>query len=69
MTLEEENPVQKQGDPNAKSGAEAEVSSERDQETEMYSRAATLLLAARERVLTLSEQRVSPSIVLPFHVH
>ncbi|KAI0752102.1 hypothetical protein C8Q74DRAFT_1211665 [Fomes fomentarius] len=60
LTLEEENPVQKQGDPNAKSGAEAEVSSERDQETEMYSRAATLLLAARERVLTLSEQRVSP---------
>ena len=37
----------------------AHWSAERDEEAEKYSRAAALLLAARERVLSLSEQRVS----------
>ena len=38
---------------------EPKVSAQRDQETEVYSRAASLLLAARERVLSLAEHRVS----------
>ena len=38
---------------------EPKVSAQRDQETEVYSRAASLLLASRERVLSLAEHRVS----------
>lgn len=36
-----------------------DASSERDQEMDKLSRAMTLLLAARDRVLTIAEQRVS----------
>jgi len=36
------------------------VSHEEDEKTQLLSQGLTLLLAARERVLTLSEQRVSP---------
>ena len=36
------------------------VSHEDDENTQLLSQGLTLLLAARERVLTLSEQRVSP---------
>jgi hypothetical protein len=38
------------------------VSPEEDEKTQLLSQGLTLLLAARGRVLTLSEQRVSPSI-------
>ena len=38
------------------------VSSEEDEKTQLLSQGLTLLLAARGRVLTLSEQRVGPSL-------
>ncbi|KAI0742624.1 hypothetical protein C8Q80DRAFT_1108429 [Daedaleopsis nitida] len=68
LALEDEASVQKHADPTIKNSLDAsrdvEMSAERDQEMEIYSRAATLLLAARERVLSLSEQRLtSPSFI------
>ena len=41
------------------------VSHEEDEKTQLLSQGLTLLLAARERVLTLSEQRVSPFSLSP----
>ena len=38
------------------------VSPEEDEKTQLLSQGLTLLLAARGRVLTLSEQRVGPSL-------
>ncbi|KAI0702571.1 hypothetical protein C8Q76DRAFT_632858 [Earliella scabrosa] len=67
LTLEEEVPSQNHVDPAAKipdSSGSGEVSAERDQEMEAYSRAVTLLLAARERVLSLAEQRLTTPPVI-----
>ncbi|KAH9916386.1 uncharacterized protein BXZ73DRAFT_92491 [Epithele typhae] len=67
LALEEEAPLWslENGLRNGSNGSsEAAVSAERDHENEAYSRAASLLLAARERVLSLSEYRItSPSFV------
>ncbi|KAI0651362.1 hypothetical protein C8Q79DRAFT_897753 [Trametes meyenii] len=79
LTLEEETSAQLPADPvgtaasaaplasgrESVSGSErAEVSAERDREMEKLSHAMTLLLAARDRVLTLAEQRLSsPPVV------
>ncbi|RPD76948.1 hypothetical protein L226DRAFT_551804 [Lentinus tigrinus ALCF2SS1-7] len=58
LTLDEEPSVQKVVDPAPRNAVgSAEERSERDEENETYSRAASLLLAARERVLSLAEQR------------
>jgi hypothetical protein len=46
---------------------DAMVSPEEDGKTQLLSQGLTLLLAARERVLTLSEQRVSPFSLPPYH--
>lgn len=63
LTPDEEGSAQRTLDNAPRNGAEvnwsAEGRNERDEENESYSRAATLLLAARERVLSLAEQRVS----------
>ena len=61
LALEDEIPVQKLADVAVRDGDKDvnRPSAERDQETEAYSRGASLLLAARERVLSLAEHRVS----------
>ena len=43
------------------------VSPEEDEKTQLLSQGLTLLLAARERVLTLSEQRVCPFSLPIYH--
>ena len=53
LTLEDEAPTQKFAESATREGTL------REEDSEKYSRAATLLLAARDRVLSLSEQRVS----------
>ncbi|TBU29758.1 hypothetical protein BD309DRAFT_961631 [Dichomitus squalens] len=64
LNLEDETVVRHPTESTARDGAkDAAGSLERDEETEKYSRAATLLLAARERVLSLSEQRVVLSMM------
>ncbi|TFK92909.1 hypothetical protein K466DRAFT_572814 [Polyporus arcularius HHB13444] len=68
LTPDEEGSVQRTLDNAPRNGTEAGWSAEgrndRDEESESYSRAATLLLAARERVLSLAEQRLtSPSVI------
>ncbi|RDX44952.1 hypothetical protein OH76DRAFT_1408568 [Lentinus brumalis] len=76
LTPDEEGSAQRTLDNAPRNGAEvnwsAEGRNERDEENESYSRAATLLLAARERVLSLAEQRAllpmlpkltSPSVI------
>ncbi|KAH9916309.1 uncharacterized protein BXZ73DRAFT_105937 [Epithele typhae] len=75
LALEEEAPLWslENGLRNGSNGSsEAAVSAERDHENEAYSRAASLLLAARERVLSLSEYRallpMIPKITSPSFV-
>lgn len=45
------------------------VSPEEDEKTQLLSQGLTLLLAARGRVLTLSEQRVGPSLTYTIATH
>jgi hypothetical protein len=45
------------------------VSPEEDEKTQLLSQGLTLLLAARGRVLTLSEQRVGPSLTHLISAH
>ncbi|KAI1790885.1 hypothetical protein LXA43DRAFT_1182225 [Ganoderma leucocontextum] len=57
LTLEDEAPTQKFAESATREG------SLREEDSEKYSRAATLLLAARDRVLSISEQRIVLSMM------
>ncbi|KAM5538820.1 hypothetical protein V8D89_007542 [Ganoderma adspersum] len=57
LTLEDEAPTQKFAESATREGTL------REEDSEKYSRAATLLLAARDRVLSLSEQRIVLSMM------